>query len=818
MRRNDLQALLAELAIALAGTLLIVAMATAGALAEEVPAIAVFTKGMTRLDGFLTLFRREQDGALFLQIPASGTVDLLYQATLASGFGQRLVTDDGKMTGASLDRGYLGPSRLVTFRPVGGKVLLIERNTNYLTPDAEFGSVNDSGYWFPNSVVAAFDIRAREDDRLILDATRFFRRDDVGVSEALRASSQGKFALDDGLSAVDSYSAKASDQSLDIEAILAFTTASEKPQNDLLTDVAANRNALLVREHHSFFKLGKVGDSTYRPRFFDPRVGYFDNTFFDPSSPPPRTSRRSFIVRHLLTKRDPEAAISEPVKPIVFYIDPSVPVEMRPLVTEGVLWWNAAFERAGYRNALEVRDLPNDLDPLSIGVNTILWIPRTTRGWSYGYSVVDPRSGQILKAIVRLDGERLRADGLLFGALLAPYSDQSDLSALDGALRQRLKLLVAHEVGHTLGLRHQYIGSAQGNSSVMDYPFPNISLDPEGKPHLRDVFPNSVGPWDILMIRYGYQSFRQDEESTELRKLIREMESQGYYWMTDGDAADADPFVQKWDFGADPVAQLNTVLSIRRAALLRFSRAVIPAGEPLALLQDALVPVYLLHQFAVKSVAGMLGGSVYQHSMRDEAVPKQIPPEQQRQALRALLLTLDPSMLQLDADIANIMSPRPPTYKASKESFGGGTGSMFDAVRPVENAASITMQEILKPSRAARLAQAAKWDPKALGLREVLNTIVDYTWKGRRQGEGVGTTQRVIATIVVQSLLATIGDKESTPAVRGICWLVLDDLRKWMDTNPPDAAWEETYAFVAHSMKEDPSKFSFGAVPLLDPM
>jgi hypothetical protein len=795
-------------------------MADSGAPPNAVPTIAAFTKDMTRLEGALTLFRRENDGALFFKIPESGTVDLLYQASLASGFGQRLVTNDGTQTGTSLDRGYLGPSRLVTFRPIGGKVLLIERNTNYFTPTAEFGSEHDTGYSFPDSVVASFEIKAREGDSLVLDATGFFKRDDIGVSGALRASKQGSFVLDEQRSAVNSFSATSSELGLDVEAILTFTTTDGKPENDLLTDVAANRNAVLVREHHSFFKLDDLGSSRYQARPFDLSAGYFDNTFYDPFQPLSEAVRRSYIVRHSLTRKDPAALVGDPEKPIVFYIDPSVPTELRQVVVDGVLWWAPAFEKAGFHNALQVRDLPNGLNPLSVGLNVIIWIPRTTRGWSYGSDVVDPRTGQILKAIVRLDGMRLRADRLLFDALTAPYGDQPDLDKRDAALNQRLKLLVAHEVGHAFGLRHQYIGSAQGNSSVMDYPFPNITVDSEGKPHLLDVFPTSVGPWDTFMIRYGYQSFPPGKEAIEVQKLTKEVEGQGYYWMTDEDAGDADPFVQKWDFGGDPIAQLNAVLSIRKAALLRFSTAVIPRDEPLAGLREALVPIYLLHQYAVRSVAAMLGGFTYQYSMRDGVLPKPIVPKRQRQALRALLLTLDPNTLNLGRDIARLMAPHPPTYPASRESFQGSTGAIFDTSSPIENASRITLQEILKPSRTARLTQSSSWDNSAPGLREVLNAIVDYTWKEPKQDGDLGITQRTIAVAVVQSLLLTSSGSGSAPAVRGTCWLVLDELEKWMKANPPDVAWQDAYAFVSHSLKEDPSKFSSSQtpIPLLDPM
>jgi hypothetical protein len=511
--------------------------------------------------------------------------------------------------------------------------------------------------------------------------------------------------------------------------------------------------------------------------------------------------------------------------PIVFYIDPSVPTELHSLVKEAVLWWNPAFEGAGFRNALEVREPPSDLNPLSVGVNIITWVPRATHGWSYGNVVADPRTGQILKALVRLDGMRLRADGLLFDALTNPYTDRPDLTARDAALRQRFKLLVAHEVGHTLGLRHQYIGSVQGNSSVMDYPFPNITLDADGAPQLRNVFPDAIGAWDKLMIQYGYESFPPNQEASQLSELIEGAEHQGLYWMTDGDADDADPFVEKWDFGADPVAQLNTVLAIRKAALQRFSKAAIPANRPLADLQDTLVPIYLLHQFAIKSVAAMLGGFTYQHSMHDEAHPKPIPPEQQQRALHALLLTLDPKMLSLDRRILELMSPRPPSYPNTPESFSGSTGTaktgvMFDALRPIEDATLITLQEILKPSRAARLAQSATGGASAIGFKEVVNTVIDYTWKGQRLNGDLGVVQRAIAVAVVQQLLATVGRPESTSAVRGVCWLALDKLETWMKTHPPSGGWEEAYAVVSHSIKQDPSKFPVTPfkLPLLDPM
>jgi hypothetical protein len=814
--RRGPRAMLAAFVVFLAGAGLAAAADSTGGSTNETRTIVDFTQGMTRLGGFLPLYRQERDGALFLEISASGTPDLLYQVSLASGLGRREVA-----LGPNLDRGYFGPSRLVTFRRFGGKVLLVERNTNYYTPSAEFGSARDSGNSFPDSVIAAFDIEAEERGALLVDATKLFQRDGIGIAAALKAAGERDYALDDHSSSVDSFSAKASDQSIDVEAALTFTPKDTAPADkDLLSDVVANRDALLVREHYSLFKLADANDSLYKPRLFDPRAGYFDRTFYDPAQLPNRSLRRSYIRRQQLIKSDPSTAVNEPRSQIVFYIDPSVPVELRQWVTEAVLWWNPAFAAAGFPNALKVEDLPPDIDPLSIGVNVITWVARSTRGFSWTNSVVDPRTGQILKALICLDAMRLGADRLLFDALTAPYTDHPDLDDREAALRQRFELLVAHEVGHALGLRHQYIGSAQGNSSVMDYPFPNITLDADGTPRLRNVFLNAVGPWDKFMIQYGYQSFAPNEEAALLSDLIDGVERQGFYWMTDEDSGDADPFVQIWDLGADPVAALNTVLSIRKAALQRFSRAAIPADEPLATLQDALAPVYLLHKFAVKPVAAMLGGFTYRHAMRDQAHPEPVSPEQQRQALHALLSTLDPATLNPGNHILELMSPRPGIYPATPESFTSSTGVIFDALRPIEDAASITMQEILKPSRTARMAQSSMYDPRALGLKEVLNTIVDYTWKGQRQDGDVGVAQRAIAVVVVQSLLAAIGQQDSTSAVRGTCWLVLDDLQEWMKAHPPTADWEETYAYVSHAVKQDPTKFAPNPFPSppLDPM
>jgi Met-zincin/Domain of unknown function (DUF5117) len=787
--------------------------------AGQIRAIAEFIsdKHLEKVNSFLTLYRDTANGVLYLQIPANEGPDLLYKSILTSGFGSRDLGDD------TLDRGKFSEDDLVAFCRFGPRVLLIKRNTFYYTPLSALGAPDDAGLSFPNSVVAGFDVKAAEGNDLLIDVTDFFRRDGIGIPSILKSAGQGSYTLDEKRSAVDVARAHTTPSSIEVDALLTFSTSDPPPERDILGRVAADRSAVLARERNALVQLPDPRTSSFRPRLFDPRSGFFDATFYDPTKLPNGRTRQSFILRYALSKKSTTEEVSDPERPIVFYIDPSVPQELHPLIAEAASWWNPAFEAAGFKDAVQVKELPPGMDPFDAGVNIILWVPRETRGFSYGGAINDPRTGEILKAIVRLDAMRLQADRLLFDALTTPYGDHPDFTARDAALKQRFLLLVAHEIGHTLGLRHQYIASAQGMSSVMDYPFPNMPLDANGVPLLQNAFPQGIGAWDKAAIFYGYHPFAPGEEAADLNALIEVNEQAGLYWMTDDDTGDADPLVEKWDRGTDPVTELGKVLDLRRAALERFSKYAIPSDEPLADLQDALAPLYLLHQFEVKAVASMLGGYTYRHSMRDGEPPVPVPASKQRRALQALLGTLDTETLWPGEHILALMSPRPPTYLASGESFSGDTGLIFDALRPVEDAASLTMNEILQPNRAARLAQAGVHDPGALTLDEVLAAVVAHTWEASPQQGSVGTAQRAIALIVLRSLLTSAGSKTSPMAVRGACWAALDELLGRMRAHPPVPDWKDTYAFATRAIaaaERDGGSFEVPRrrPPVLDPM
>jgi Met-zincin/Domain of unknown function (DUF5117) len=805
-------------------TVLLSAVKTA-ALAEDLSDVAKDNKilcdkitGVEKIDSFLPVYKDINNDKLYIEIPKSGGQDFLYETTLTSGFGSRDIDGDRGSLGSARDADGVIHGRLVSFRRYGNQVLLIERNTTYYTPTVESGVSKDKKSYFPNAILAKFTIACKEDEKIIVDATGLFLQDGLDIASILK--DEGEFKLS-SLSVVDTAGAHTNNHhsSIEVDSLLDIAGNNSKSTN-VLGRLAVDPTKILVKERTSLIQLPQL--SSFQARNFDIGSGYFAQTFYDTDLLPDQPTRRSFIVRHALTKKNPGDSVSEPVDPIIFYIDPAVPADLHPVIKEAVSWWNAAFEFAGFRNAIRAEDLKEGIDPFDSDMNVIFWEPRETRGFSYSGVVTDPRTGQVLKAVVRLDAMRLQADRLLFDALTAPYVEHPDFAARDEALRQRFRLLVAHEIGHTLGLRHQYIASAQTMSSVMEYPFPNFSLDSNGTPILRDLFPQNVGAWDKAAIYYGYHPFSEGDEAAGLRSAVEGTEAKGAYWITDEDTGDAHPLAQKWDRGTDPVVELERVLALRRAALTRFSRSVIPSGEPLSALRDALVPLYLLHQFEVKAVASMLGGYTYRYAMRDGPAPTPVPPARQREALKALLGTLNVDTLLPSQQVLDLMSPRPPSYPSSPESFLGDTGNIFDAVRPIEDATSVTMNEVLKPERAARLAQANAHDPTAPDLDEVLGAIVAQTWKSGPRDGPEGAAQRAIALTVLRSILASATNKTAPLAVRGACWAALDDIHTWAELHP-SALWKDTNAYAVHAIvaaERRPESFDppQRRTPVLDPM
>jgi hypothetical protein len=764
--------------------------------------------GMERKDGFFPLDWDAKAGKLYLEIPRLDE-DFLLLDQLPSGLGSNDV---------GLDRGQLGEGRVVHFSRIGGKVLLIQPNLTYrssATSSDERLAVKQS---FAESVLWGFPIEAEENGRLLIDATGFFLRDAHGVAETLEATGQGGYKLDPSRSALALDNTKAFPQNTEVEAMLTFA-AEGRPKGEFVEAVTPDPHAITVREHTSMVELPGPG---YAPRRFDPRAGFFPVDFRDYSAPLGEPLDQRYIARHRLEKRDPKAAVSEPLKPIVYYVDRGAPEPIRAALVEGANWWDQAFEAAGFRNAFRVEVLPEGADPMDIRYNMIQWVHRATRGWSYGASVIDPRTGEIIKGQVTLGSLRARQDYLIAEALLAPYAEGKPIPKdMENMVLARTRQLAAHEVGHTLGLEHNFAASSVGQgNSVMDYPHPWITLDASGTPDLSHAYAVGIGAWDKAAIRYGYSQFSPGvDEHAALDALVRKDESDGLRFITDEDArplGGAHPYGHLWDNGGNAPAELIRILTVRNAALARFGENAIRTGEPIAQLEDTLVPLYLLHRYQTEAAAKWIGGLNYTYAVRGDGglVTEPIAHDQQVEALHAVLETLKPENLTLPESMLRILPPRPPDYPRTRESFGAHTGLTFDAEGPVEAATGLTAALLFHPSRASRLVEYHARDSSQLGLEEELDAVLASTWRSPRQTGMAAETQFTVEDVLLEHLLELAASKDASSQARALALASAIKLEDWLKAQSASTANAETAAHWAAGVatierfRSDPAKFT----------
>ena len=749
--------------VVLAGTMCF--SGTAYAQADgSLPAIESHTAGFERLDGFFPLYWDDDAGTLWLEI---GRLDaeVLYVNALAAGVGSNDI---------GLDRGQLGGSRIVRFERVGRKILMVQPNYGYRAmtsnPD-ERRAVEDA---FATSVLFGFTVAARTDDRFLVDATPFLLRDVHGVSDRL----PGTYRLDGQRSAVYLPRTRSFPRNTEMEATLTFARdrRGDGPGfgRGAVEAVTPSADAVTVRQRQSLVALP---DDGYTPRPYDPRAGYGAVSFVDYAAPLGEPMTRRYLRRHRLEKRDPSAAVSEVVEPIVYYLDRGTPEPVRSALLDGARWWNQAFEAAGYRDAFRVELMPAGADPLDVRYNVIQWVHRSTRGWSYGSSVTDPRTGEIIKGHVTLGSLRVRQDYLIAEGLLSPYiagdEEPPELAALALA---RIRQLSAHEVGHTLGLGHNYYASSQGRISVMDYPHPLVTLGPDAQIDLSDAYDVGIGAWDEVAIAYGYQDYPAEADTTgALQSLLDEAWEADLRYLTNQDTA-AHPRVHIWANGTDPARELERMLQVRRVALDRFGESAIPAGRPLATLEEALVPLYLHHRYQIDAAAAALGGVDYVYAVRgDGRVPvTPVPGEQQRAALAALLLTVDPAELTLPESVLQQIPPRPPGHGLHRELFPRRTGPVFDALTPAIVAADLTVSQILTPTRAARLVEQALLDETLPDLAEVLEALIDSVFDAPLDTAYERAVRRAVQRVVVERLMG-LADRAPMAEVRAHA---MDSLRR----------------------------------------
>ena len=738
-----------------------------------------------RMAGFVDLYWDEPTGRMILGIRALDE-PFIYQASLARGVGSN---DLG------LDRGQLGGTAVAEFRRVGPRVLLVQQNLGYRAQSdsaAEVRAVEES---FAASVLWGFELLEQRGDTLLVDATDFLLRDTHGVGQRLKEAGEGDYSVDTSRSAIFVQRSRAFPDNTEIEAIV---TLKGQPTGPILRTVVPDPESVTVHLHHSFIR---APDDGYEPLPYDPRAGiiglsYGTDGFFDYAAPVGEQLTVAYARRHRLEKKDPTAEKSEPVEPIVYYVDRGAPEPIRTALLEGASWWNAAFEAAGYIDAFRVELMPEDADPMDVRYNVIQWVHRSTRGWSYGASIVDPRTGEILKGHVTLGSLRVRQDFLIAEGLLAPYSGETTSEAMLGMSLARLRQLSAHEVGHTIGMEHNFAASTQGRTSVMDYPAPLVRLDSNGEIDLSDAYGAGVGAWDHRTVLYAYQDFPDSvDAAAERARIMAETISSGLRYVSDDDSravGTAHPDGNLWDNGADALAELDDLLAVRAKALGNFSESNIRAGRPLATLEEVLVPTYLLHRYQVEAVGKLLGGYRFTYALRGDGQRALEPVEgfRQRAALRALIGTLDPEVLRLPDSLLDAIPPRPPGYSLTRETFARQTGKTFDPLGPARSAAALTLDVLLSPERAARMNAGHALDVELPGFGESTAALLAATWYAPRADGMTGELQRAVGAEVLTRLLLLAANVAADSQVRAHALDGIDALDSWLARRDErDASW-----------------------------
>ena len=759
------------------------------AFAQEIKTIDAFTTGMEKKEGFLNSYWNAKDGKIWLEIDKFDT-ELLYYPSLAQGIGSNDI---------GLDRGRLGQEHVVKFQRHGNKILMIEPNYAYraISNDPlEKRAVEES---FAKSVHFGFEIKAESNGKVLVDLTPFLLQDAVGAIQDIARTKQGNYRLDASRSAIYLPHTKSFPKNSEFEVII---TLVGENAGQYLREVVPTPSIVTMHQHHSFVELPDIEadrkTKQFTAREFDPRIGYGGIEFFDYASPISEPITKRYISRHRLKKKDPTSILSEPVKPIVYYMDPGAPEPIRSALMEGGAWWNQAFEAAGYKDAFQVKLLPADADPMDVRYNLIQWVHRSTRGWSYGASVIDPRTGEILKGKVTLGSLRVRQDFLIAQGFLGNYeTDSSKVKEITQMSIDRLKQLSAHEIGHTLGLPHNYIASTDSRASVMDYPHPLIAYA-NGKFDLSRAYSMGIGEYDKVSIIWGYQDFPANvNEKAELDKIVQNSIRKGLRFLTDQDArpeGSVSPLTHLWDNGADPVNELKRVMDLRRIALREFTEKKITKSTPMANLEEVLVPMYMFHRYQTEATAKVLGGADYNFALRGDGqmVYEPVAAAKQREAFNALMLTLTPEFLAVPDHILKMIPPRAFRYEAnSRETFKRHTGLSFDPLAPAEAAAGLTLRLILNPERSSRLVNQKVIKQDLPTLAEITSIMVQRLWKKPemfKNNSYYAQIDRLVAMQFLEQLMKLANTKEAAMEARANAYGAIDDIQGWLKSNTVDGA------------------------------
>lgn len=760
-------------------------------------------KGFKRYDGFFPFYYDAKTDRILLEVSRLDQ-EFLYFASLPGGVGSG---------GPELGK---AKADVVKFVLLGNKLLLVQPNYKYRAITTNVDELKSVENAFAKSVIWGFKPLAIENGKVLIDLTPFLIQDSQQLAQGLgKSAGGGTYRFEEGRSALILENTKNFPQNTEFESLITYV-GGLAPTGLFGTgsNIAPDGTAITVRTHQSFVALP---DDKYKTRKFDPRSGFNLYSYYDFSADIDKPLIARFSRRQRLIKKNPGSAPSEAVNPIIYYVDRGAPAPIKKALIEGGNWWNEAFTAAGFINGFQVKELPEGVDPMDIRYNMINWVNRNgdPRGYSYGSSFIDPRTGEIIKGIVTLGSDRHRQDYLIAEGLLQPYIDGKPVSKeLEELTFARIRQLSAHEIGHTLGLYHNFAASIKDRASVMDYPAPYFTLDKSGKIDVSKAYAVGIGEWDKRAIIWGYSEFKQgSDDNVELDKIIKETLAKGFIQIPDA-GGDVHPLSHQWDNGSDPVAELDRLLEVRKKVLSTFSEKAIPKDAPLATLEEVLVPIYLLHRYQIEAVSKLVGGLYFTHALKNDGqtVTALIPPKQQLAALNGLLKTILPENLRLPEKLIEKIPPRPSGYPAGREIFGRRTGPTFDPLVAAESIASTTIAYILDPKRAARLTEYAARNPEQPGFLAIADRLISQTWKAPVLTGIDGQLQIVVNNLTLKYLLALASGPEVPANVQGQALLKIDELQQWLEANVKQGNDQEKanrrYALSQlKSFSENPSKF-----------
>ncbi|MBT8317764.1 MAG: zinc-dependent metalloprotease [Lutibacter sp.] len=763
------------------------------------------TKNLEKKNGYFNFYYNDKSDKMYLEV-ANLNKEFLYLSSLSAGVGSNDI---------GLDRGQLGQRAVVKFIKAGNKLLLIQPNLKYRAITSNLEEKKSVEEAFAQSVLFGFKIEEQHNETYLIDISSFLIRDEHGVSNKLRDTKQGNYSLDLSKSAFYLEQTKAFPKNTEFEAILTF---KGEAKGGYINSVAPNSSLITVRQHHSFIELP---DANFKKRIYDPRSGANSISYLDYATPIESPIVKRYTVRHRLEKVNPKAEISEAKEPIIYYLDRGTPEPVRSALLEGGSWWNQAFEAIGYKNAFQFKILPEGADMLDIRYNVVQWVHRSTRGWSYGASVVDPRTGEILKGHVSLGSLRIRQDYLIAQALLGVSDKTGDENPLLQMALARIRQLSVHEIGHTLGFTHNFASSFNGRASVMDYPHPYVKLT-DNNIDLSEVYSRGIGEWDKVSIAYSYQDFQEGvNEESELNNILQTAIDKGLLFISDRDARAAGGShinAHLWDNGTNAAKELDRVLKVRAHAIRNFSDENIKTGEPFATLEDVFVPLYFFHRYQVEAASKMIGGMTYSYAVKGDgqAIVNSIDPKLEREALESILNSISVETLKIPERIVNYFPPRPNGYGRTRESFKSKIGVAFDPLNAASTATELVVDFLFHPERVSRLVQQKAFSKKQLGLDELIGEIINSSFK-IDQKEGYDfEIQHSINHVILQGLLALAASDKATFQSKSIALAKVKELKNWLGTMKHEGIstmYANGYIAIIDSFLKEPAKFKKEITP-----